>query len=116
MVDGRNCLTFTENRIPISLTYPLVMTAGLTYNITYGLSKAANNLKIEASVSNSGFTFSPQIVDFNDFYSLTKNTQLFLRSDIAAGQYVINFAKSESSTTTFFRNILPVTITVKAST
>ena len=92
------------------------MTAGLTYNITYGLSKAANNLKIQASVDNSGFTFSPAIVDFNNYYDLTKNTQLYLRSDIAAGSYVINFVKSESSLVTYFRNILPVTITVKAAT
>ena len=66
----------------------------MTYNITYGLSKAANNLKIKASVSNSGFTFSPEIVDFNDFYNLAKSTQVFLRSDVAAGSYVINFDKS----------------------
>jgi hypothetical protein len=116
VVDSSNCLTFRAVRIPISLEYPLVMTAGLTYNITYGLSKAANNLKIKASVSNSGFTFSPAIVDFNDFYNLTKSTQVYLRSDVSAGDYVINFEKSESSTTTFFRNILPVTVTVKAAT
>lgn len=67
------------------------MTAGLTYSINYGLSKAANNLKIKASINNSGFTFSPAIVDFNDFYTLTKSTQLYLRSDVSAGNYVINF-------------------------
>ena len=94
VVDNSNCLVFSENRIPISLEYPLVMTAGLTYNITYGLSKAANNLKIEASVDNGGFTFSPAIVDFNNYYDLTKSTQLYLRSDIAAGSYVIKFVKS----------------------
>jgi hypothetical protein len=116
VVDSSNCLTFKEIRIPISLEYPLVMTAGLAYNITYGLSKAANNLKINASVSNSGFTFSPAIVDFNDFYTLKKSTQLFLRSDVPAGNYVINFIKSESSSSSFFRNILPVSVTVQAAT
>lgn len=92
------------------------MTAGLAYNITYGLSKPSANLKISASVANSGFTFSPAIVDFNDYYTLTKSTRIFLRSDISAGTYVINFDKSESSTNTYFRNILPVTVTVKAAT
>jgi hypothetical protein len=91
------------------------MSAGLAYNITYGLNKPASNLKITASVSNSGFTFSPSIVDFNDYYTLTKSTQLFLRSDVAPGRYVINFIKSESSNVTYFRNILPVTITVVAA-
>jgi hypothetical protein len=70
------------------------MTAGLAYNITYGLSKPASNLKISASVANSGFTFNPAVVDFHDYYTLTQNTQLFLMSDIPAGTYVINFIKS----------------------
>lgn len=91
------------------------MTAGLAYNITYGLTKPASNLKITAFVSNSGFSFSPTTVDFNDYYTLSKSTQLFLRSDIAAGNYVIYFNKSESSQATYFRNILPVTITVLAA-
>ena len=91
------------------------MSAGLAYNITYGLTKPASNLKIAASVSNSGFTFSPAIVDFNDYYTLSKSTQLFLRSDVPPGTYVINFVKSESSANTYFRNILPVTITVVAA-
>jgi hypothetical protein len=99
----------------VSLEYSLVMTAGLAYNITYGLTKPSSNLKITAYISNSGFTFSPATVDFSDYYTLTKSTQLFLRSDVSAGTYVINFIKSESSNQTYFRNILPVTITVSAS-
>jgi len=91
------------------------MSAGLAYNITYGLSGGANKLKISASVNNSGFTFSPSIVDFGDFYNVTKSTKLFLRSDVAPGTYVINFKKYESSQNTSFRNILPVTITVVAA-
>jgi hypothetical protein len=94
VVDSTNCLTFTAIRIPISLEYSLVMTAGLAYNITYGLTKPASNLKIKAYVSNSAFTFSPPTIDFNDYYTLTKSTQLFLRSDIAPGSYVIYFNKS----------------------
>jgi len=115
VVDNSNCLTFSAIRIPISLEYSLVMTAGLAYNITYGLSKPASNLKITAYIANSGFSFSPATVDFNDYYVLTKNTQLFLRSDIASGNYVIYFNKSESSQNTYFRNILPVTIAVSVA-
>ena len=44
------------------------MTAGLAYNITYGLSKPSSNLKITAYIANSGFTFSPATVDFNNYY------------------------------------------------
>lgn len=115
VVDSKNCLTFSSIRIPISLEYPLVMTAGLAYNITYGLTKPSSNLKISASVDSSGFTFSPSIVDFNDYYTLSKSTQVFLRSDVTAGSYVIKFSKSEATTLTYFRNILPVTVTVKAA-
>ena len=115
VVDSTNCLTFSAIRIPISVEYSLIMTAGLAYNITYGLTKPSSNLKISAFISNSGFTFSPAIVDFNDFYTLAKSTQLFLRSDVSPGTYVIYFNKSESSNQTFFRNILPVTITVSSS-
>jgi len=115
VVDGSNCLTFSAIRIPISLEYSLVMTAGLAYNITYGLTKAASNLKITAYTSNSGFTFSPATVDFNDYYTLTQTTVLFLRSDVPAGNYVLNFNKSESSKNTYFRNILPVSVNVKAA-
>ncbi len=94
VVDGSNCLTFSAIRIPVSLGYSLVMSAGLAYNITFGLSKPASNLKITAYNSNSGFSFSPATVDFNDYYTLTKTTQLFLRSDISAGTYTIYFNKS----------------------
>ncbi len=115
VVDSKNCLTFTAIRIPISLEYSLVMTAGLAYNITYGLTKNTNNLKITAFISNSGFTFSPATVDFDNLYISTKSTQLFLRSDVSPGTYVIYFNKAESSNQTNYRNILPVTITVSAS-
>ena len=94
VVDSTNCLTFTAVRIPISLQYSLIMSAGLAYNITYGLSKPSTSLKITAYMNNSAFTFNPQTVDFNDYYTLTKTTQLFLRSDIPAGSYVIYFTKS----------------------
>lgn len=70
------------------------MTAGLSYNITYGLTKPASNLKITAYVNSSGFSFSPATVDFNDYYTLSKNTQLFLRSDVASGVYTVYFTKS----------------------
>jgi hypothetical protein len=115
VVDSKNCLTFYAIRIPVSLEYSLIMTAGLAYNITYGLSKPSSNLKITAFIANSGFTFSPATVDFDNFYTLTKSTQLFLRSDVSPGSYVIYFSKSEASNKTEFRNILPVTITVTAS-
>jgi hypothetical protein len=115
VVDSKNCLAFSSIRIAISLEYSLIMTAGLAYNITYGLSKPTNNLKITAFISNSGFSFSPATVDFNSLYTNAKSTQLFLRSDVSSGTYVIYFNKSESSNQTYYRNILPVTITVSAS-
>jgi hypothetical protein len=62
VVDGSNCLSFRAIRIPISLEYPIVMSAGLAYNITFGLSKPSSNLKITAYITNSGFSFSPAIV------------------------------------------------------
>lgn len=62
VVDGSNCLRFFSSRIPISLEHPLVMVAGLAYNITYGISKPASNLKIKASTSANGFTFLPETV------------------------------------------------------
>lgn len=46
VVDSSNCLKFYSIRIPISLEYSLVMVAGLAYNITYGITKPASNLKI----------------------------------------------------------------------
>ena len=93
VVDSLNCLTFSSKRTAISLQYSLIMSAGLAYNITYGLTQASSKLKIAASVNNSGFTFSPAVVDFSDFYNKSKSTQLFLRSDVAPGTYVINFQK-----------------------
>lgn len=89
------------------------MVAGLTYNITYGLTKPASNLKINAYIDNqTGFTFSPSMVEFNDYYTLRNTTTLYLRSDIAAGVYTVKFNKYESEQKTYFRNILPITITV----
>ncbi len=94
VVDSSNCLTFKSMRIPITLEYSLIMVAGLTYNITYGLTKPASNLKIKAVILNqTGFTFSPSMVEFNDFYTLKNSTTLYLRSDIAAGTYIITFTK-----------------------
>lgn len=113
VIDSSNCLKFTSLRIPITLEYSLIMVAGLTYNITYGLTKPASNLKINAYIQNQiGFTFSPSIVEFNDYYTLRNTTTLYLRSDIPAGTYTINFIKYESDDKTYFRNILPITITV----
>ena len=81
-------------RIPITLEYSLIMVAGLTYNITYVLRRPADNLKINAYISSqNGFTFSPSMVEFNDYYALTNSTTLYLRSDISPGEYVINFKK-----------------------
>jgi hypothetical protein len=117
VVDNSNCLTFSSLRIPITIEYSLIMVAGLTYNITYGLTKPAANLKINAYINNqTGFAFSPSLVEFNDYYTLSNSTTLYLRSDISAGTYTIMFNKYESDSKTFFRNILPITITViKAS-
>jgi len=61
------------------------MTAGLAYDIVFGLTKAAANLRITSRIDNSGFTFSPATINFNDLYTLTKTTKLFLRSDVAPG-------------------------------
>jgi len=69
------------------------MTAGLAYNITFGLTKPSSTLKIASYINSSGFTFTPAIVDFNDYYTLQKNTLLFLRSDVTPGTYTINFNK-----------------------
>ena len=69
------------------------MTAGLAYNITFGLTKPSNNLKISSYINNTGFTFTPAVVDFNNFYTLQQSTQLFLRSDITPGNYTISFNK-----------------------
>jgi hypothetical protein len=113
VVDNSNCLRFSSLRIPITLEYSLIMVAGLTYNITYGLTKPASNLKINAFIENqTGFTFSPSMVEFNDYYTLRNTTTLYLRSDIPAGVYTIKFNKYESELKTYFRNILPITITV----
>jgi hypothetical protein len=89
------------------------MVAGLTYNITYGLTKPASNLKINAYIQNqTGFTFLPSMIEFNDYYTLKNTTTLYLRSDIAPGTYTVNFNKYESEEKTYFRNILPITISV----
>ena len=85
VVDGSNCLTFSAVRIPVSVEYSLEMIAGLSYDITFGLTKAASNLKIKSSISSSGFSFDPDTVDFNDLYTLTKSTKLFLRTDVSPG-------------------------------
>jgi hypothetical protein len=52
------------------------------------------------------------MVEFNDYYTLRNTTTLYLRSDIPAGVYTIKFNKYESELKTYFRNILPITITV----
>ena len=96
VVDADNCLKFESIRIPISLEHPLVMVAGLAYNMTYGISKPASNLKIKASTTANGFTFSPRVVEFNDYYSLKNTAEIYLRSDIAPGNYTITFEKFES--------------------
>lgn len=62
VVDGLNCLKFESKRIPISLEHPLIMVAGLAYNITYGIIKPASNLKIKAKTTANGFSFSPDTV------------------------------------------------------
>ena len=67
------------------------MVAGLAYNITYGISRPASNLKIKASTTANGFTFSPNVIEFNDFYTLKKSSVVYLRSDISPGNYTINF-------------------------
>jgi len=73
------------------------MVAGLTYNITYGLTKPASNLKINTFIENqTGFTFSPSMVEFNDYYTLRNSTALYLRSDIPAGKFTVKFNKYES--------------------
>lgn len=43
---------------------------------------------------------------------MRNSTTLYLRSDIPAGEYVVKFNKYESEVNTYFRNILPITITV----
>ena len=93
VVNGDNCLKFESIRIPISLEHSLVMVAGLAYNITYGIEKPASNLKVRASMAVNGFTFSPSTVEFNDYYTLTKSTTIYLRSDISPGNYTITFKK-----------------------
>lgn len=93
VVDSSNCLKFESKRIPISLEHSLVMVAGLAYNITYGIAKPASNLKIKAKTTANGFSFSPDTVEFNDYYSLKKTTTVYLRSDIAPGNYTITFDK-----------------------
>lgn len=112
VVDGSNCLKFYSIRIPISLEHSLIMVAGLAYNITYGITKPASNLRITAKSSANGLSFVPSTVEFNDYYALKKTTTVYLRSDIAPGTYTINFDKFESETKTYFRNILPTTIQV----
>lgn len=88
------------------------MVAGLAYNITYGITKPASNLRITAKSSANGLSFVPSTVEFNDYYTLKKTTTVYLRSDIAPGTYTVNFDKFESETKTYFRNILPTTIQV----
>ena len=93
------------------------MVAGIAYNISYWLTKPASNLKINAYIENqNGFTFSPSMVEFNDYYTLSNSTTLYLRSDINPGVYTIKFNKYESDVKTYFRNILPITITVIKAT
>lgn len=38
------------------------MVAGLAYNITYGITRPASNLKIKAKTTANGFTFLPETV------------------------------------------------------
>ena len=114
VVDGSNCLTFASSRIPIALEHSLTMIAGLAYNLTYSITKPAMNLKIKAISNTTGFTFSPSIVEFDDYYTLKKTTVIYLRSDIVPGNYTISFEKLESDTQTYFRNILPITIQIVA--
>lgn len=88
------------------------MVAGLAYNITYGITKPASNLRIQALTTANGFSFRPTTVSFNDYYTLKQSTTVYLRSDIPPGNYTISFNKFESDVQTYFRNILPTTIQV----
>ncbi len=83
------------------------MVAGLAYNITYGITKPASNLRIQALTTANGFSFRPTTVSFNDYYTLKQSTTVYLRSDIPPGNYTISFNKFESDVQTYFRNILP---------
>ena len=89
------------------------MTAGLSYDITYGLTKPTSNLEISAAVPQTGFTFSPRVVYFNDLKIDRLSTRIFLRSDIPAGKYTITFTKTEVEE--LYRNILPLQFTVISS-
>lgn len=105
-------MEFKTVRIPIAVSYPLKMAAGLIYNFSFTITKPAINLRIQPYCTSVGVSFLPTIVSFNSYSVLQQTMQVYLRSDMAAGTYTINFTKFESSTQTFFRNILPIQITV----
>lgn len=88
------------------------MAAGLIYNFTFTITKPAINLRIIPYCSSIGVKFLPSTVSFTSYEVLQQNVQVYLRSDMAAGTYTINFTKYESSSQTYFRNILPIEITV----
>lgn len=111
-VDASTCMTFSSLRIPIAVQYPLKMSAGLIYNFSFTITKPAINLKVIPYCQSIGVSFLPQQVSFSNYSLLQQNSEVYLRSDMAAGIYTVTFTKLESSTQTFFRNILPVQITV----
>lgn len=112
VVGGDNCLAFESIRIPITLEHREKIYAGLPTTLTYGISKPAANLKIKASIINDGFTFVPDVVEFNDYETLKKTVTVYIRNDVTPGNYTIQFQKYESEQQTYFRNILPITIEV----
>lgn len=89
------------------------MTAGLSYNITFGLTKPTQSLQIKTSVNQTGFTFSPETVKFNSLLVDRLTTTIYLRSDVPAGNYTINFQKTEIQE--LYRNMLPLQFTVIAA-
>jgi hypothetical protein len=111
-VNAGTCMQFSSLRIPIAVQFPLKMSAGLVYNFSFMITKPAINLKIIPYCTSIGVSFQPSQVSFNNYSLLQQNTQVFLRSDMPAGTYTITFTKLESSTQTYFRNILPIQITV----
>lgn len=111
-VDASTCMQFSSIRIPIAVQYPLTMFAGLVYNFTFTITKPAINLKVIPYCQSIGVSFLPRQVSFSNYSILQQNSEVFLRSDMAAGIYTVTFTKLESSVQTYFRNILPIQITV----
>jgi hypothetical protein len=108
------CLKFTNTLYGVDVRGASVLMAGISYEYTLTISRAANGLSFTPSASVLGIQFTPQRIDFNDFSAGTTATfRVQVLPSVQPGQYTLRFDKSEPSPEQYLA-VVPFTVTVLA--